>query len=341
MEEQPSSVVLSVVIPMYDESDVLPLMFARLRPALDDLGYTYEVVAVDDGSRDDTARLVETQRLYWPELRLVRLLRNSGHQGALTAGLRRSRGEFVVTIDADLQDPPETIGLMLEMALSQNLDVVYGVRSDRTTDSMAKRVTARLYYRVMRRVAGAQVPAEAGDFRLISRRVVETIDRLPEHGRVYRLLVPWFGFPSGELAYVREVRAAGKTKYPWSKMVRLGVDSVTAFSAAPLRLATWTGLLGGILCVALMIWAFSGSLADRTIPGWTSTLLIVMGLGAVQLLCLGVLGEYIARLFIAVQQRPMFMVGYDSDDLRARHQAAPTADDHVADAVVATRQGTL
>ncbi len=341
MEPRPTSLVLSVVVPMYNEADVLPLMFARLRPALDKLGYTYEVVAVDDGSSDKTAEIVQAQRLDWPGLRLVRLLRNSGHQSALTAGLRRSHGEFVVTLDADLQDPPEAIGPMLEMALSQNLDVVYGVRSDRSSDSVAKRTTAGLYYRVMRRVAGSQVPAEAGDFRLISKRVVETIDRLPEHGRVYRLLVPWFGFPSGELPYVREERAAGRTKYPWSKMVRLGLDSVTAFTAAPLRLATWTGLLGGALCVALMVWAFAASLTGGTVPGWTSTLLIVMGLGAVQLVCLGLLGEYIARLFVAAQQRPMFMVGYDSDELPVHSAAVNAHDDHAAGAVVGRSRGIL
>lgn len=315
MDQRTTPAVLSVVVPMYNEAEVLGLMFARLRPALDRIGYAYEVVAVDDGSRDDTAQIVQAERLNWPELRLVRLLRNSGHQAALTAGLRRAEGEFVVTIDADLQDPPEAIEHMLEMALTQNLDVVYGVRSDRSSDSFLKRSTAGIYYRVMRRAAGAQVPAEAGDFRLISSRVVESIDRLPEHGRVYRLLVPWFGFPSGEFAYVREVRAAGKTKYPWSKMVRLGVDSVTAFSAAPLRLATWAGLVGAFICLASIAWALVSEMRGATVPGWTSTLIIVMALGAVQLLCLGLLGEYIARLFVAAQRRPMFVVGYDSNEL--------------------------
>ena len=315
MEQPSASVVLSVVVPMYNEADVLALMFARLRPALDRLNYSYEVVAVDDGSRDETAQIVQAERLNWPQLRLVRLLRNCGHQAALTAGLRRSDGEFVVTIDADLQDPPEAIEPMLEMALSQNLDVIYGVRGDRSSDSFLKRSTAGMYYRVMRRVAGAQVPAEAGDFRLISRRVVEALDRLPEHGRVYRLLVPWFGFPSREFTYVREVRAAGKTKYPWSKMVRLGLDSITAFSAAPLRLATWSGLVGALICVSTIVWVIVSEIRGATVPGWTSTLIIVMALGAVQLLCLGLLGEYIARLFVAAQRRPTFLVGYDSNEL--------------------------
>lgn len=314
MVERPAPVVLSVVVPMYNESAVLPLLFARLRPALEQLGYTYEVVAVDDGSSDQTVERVLSERDRWPELRLIRLMRNCGHQSAITAGLRRSRGAFVVTIDADLQDPPEAIAGMLEMALFHNLDVVYGVRSDRSADSFLKRRTAGLYYRVMRRVAGAPVPDQAGDFRLMSRRLVDALDRLPEQGRVYRLLVPWFGFPSATYAYVRDSRAAGKTKYPLSKMVRLGLDSVTAFSAAPLRFATWSGVAGALVCVSTILWAVGSEIRGATVPGWTSTLIIVMALGAVQLLCLGLLGEYVARLFVASQQRPMFTVGFDSDE---------------------------
>lgn len=310
-----TSVVLSVVVPMYNEATVLPLLFARLRPALEGLGYTYEVLAVDDGSKDRTVEIVQTERLNWPELRLVRLLRNSGHQAALTAGLRRSLGQFVVTIDADLQDPPEVIPQMLQLALTRNLDVVFGVREDRSSDSFIKRTSAGLYYRVMRRAAGTHVPAEAGDFRLVSRRVVTTVDKLPEHGRVYRLLVPWFGFPSSELPYPRDARAAGRTKYPWSKMVRLGVDSVTAFSAAPLRFATWSGIAGALVCLSTILWVLLSEVRGATVPGWTSTLIIVMALGAVQLLCLGLLGEYIARLFVASQQRPTFTVGFDSNEV--------------------------
>jgi glycosyltransferase involved in cell wall biosynthesis len=303
---------LSVVVPMYDEEEVLPIFFERMRPLLDGLGISYELVVVDDGSRDDTASLLLAAAVDWPELRLVRLLRNSGHQAALSAGFRRARGRYVVTIDADLQDPPEVIAELLTAARERDVDVVYGVRSDRSSDTWAKRTTARLYYRLMCRLVGKDIPFDAGDFRLVSRRVVDAVNALPEDGRVFRLVIPWLGFPSTEVKYVRAERAAGTTKYNLTKMLRLAFDSVTAFSAAPLRLATWLGLLGGLLSVGFVIGALVIKASGQSIPGWTSTVLAVCVIGAIQLLCLGLLGEYVARLFQSSQKRPQFLVGYDS-----------------------------
>ncbi|TDD14042.1 glycosyltransferase [Kribbella turkmenica] len=303
---------LSVVVPMYDEEDVLPMFFERMRPLLDGLGISYELLVVDDGSRDTTAALLLDATKDWPRLRVVRLLRNSGHQAAQSAGFRRARGEYVVTIDADLQDPPEVIAEFLAAARERDVDVVYGVRSDRSSDSRAKRTTARMYYRLMCRLVGKQIPFDAGDFRLVSRRVVDAVNALPEDGRVFRLVIPWLGFPSAEVRYVRAERAAGTTKYSVSKMLRLAFDSVTAFSAAPLRLATWLGLLGGSMSGVFVVGALIIKLTGRSIPGWTSTVLAVSIIGAIQLLCLGLLGEYVARLFQSSQRRPQFLVGYDS-----------------------------
>lgn len=297
---------------MYDEADVLPLFLVRLRPVLDHLAVPYEVVVIDDGSRDATADLVGWARQDWPQLRLVRLLRNAGHQAAIGAGLQLSRGDYVVTIDADLQDPPEEIAAMLELARSSGVDVVYGVRVDRSADSQFKRASAGAYYRLMRRLAGPQVPSDAGDFRLVSRRVVDALLQLPEHGRVYRLLIPWLGFPATEHRYVRQARAAGRSKYPLRAMARLGWDSVTAFSAAPLRLATYAGLFGALMCGVFIVWALAMDASGDTVPGWASTILVVMAIGALQLLCLGLLGEYVGRLFAAAQGRPPYLVGYDS-----------------------------
>jgi glycosyltransferase involved in cell wall biosynthesis len=303
---------LSVVVPMYDEEEVLPIFFERMRPLLDGLGISYEVVVVDDGSRDRTAEMLSAATQDWPQLRLVRLLRNSGHQAALSAGFRRARGEYLVTIDADLQDPPEVIAELLAAARAEDVDVVYGVRSDRSSDSWAKRTTARLYYRLMGRLVGRDIPFDAGDFRLVSRRVVDAVNGLPEDGRVFRLVIPWLGFPSTQVRYVRAERAAGTTKYNLSKMLRLAFDSVTAFSAAPLRLATWLGAFGGLLSAVFAVCALVVKLAGRGVPGWTSTVLAVAVIGAIQLLCLGLLGEYVARLFQSSQRRPQFLVGYDS-----------------------------
>jgi polyisoprenyl-phosphate glycosyltransferase len=303
---------LSVVVPMYNEHAVAGLFFARLRPVLEELHLPYEVVCVDDGSTDGTGELLLAALPDWQQLRVVRLLRNAGHQAALTAGFDTARGDLVVTIDADLQDPPETIAEMVEVARGQRVDVVYGVRCDRSSDSAFKRVTSDLYYRMMRGVAGRQMPHNAGDFRLVSRRTVEAIQRLPEHGRVHRLVIPWFGFPSAEVTYVRDVRAAGSTKYPLSKMVGLAFDSLVAFSAAPLRVATWAGFLGGVISLLALVWSVYGWLTATTVPGWTSILATAGFIGAVQLVCLGLLGEYVSRIFTVVQQRPTYLIGYDS-----------------------------
>jgi dolichol-phosphate mannosyltransferase len=297
---------------MYDEEAAIPAFVERLRPVLDGLDVSYEVVAVDDGSRDATAQMLLDLGRTWPELRLIKLRRNSGHQAALNAGLQRSRGEWVVSIDADLQDPPEAIVEMLDLARDEGLDVVYGVRSDRSTDTFFKRYTAGAYYRLMRRIVGGEMPDQAGDFRLISRDVVEVLRRLPERAPVYRLLVPSLGFASGEVSYVRERRAAGETKYPLRKMVGLAWDSTANFSAAPLRIATWLGAAAFVLCLAMIVFGIVAYANGTVIPGWTSLFIAILLLSAVQLFCLGLLGEYVSRIYVTVQNRPTFHVGFDS-----------------------------
>ncbi|MFE1320325.1 glycosyltransferase family 2 protein [Kitasatospora phosalacinea] len=309
-----ATTTLSVVIPMYNEEAALPALVARLRPALDGTNVSYEVVAVDDGSADRTAELLEEIRLGWSELRIVKLRRNSGHQAALTAGLHSSVGDYVASIDADLQDPPEKIPEMLELAQRDKLDIVYGVRSDRSTDSGFKRWTAGAYYWLMRRMVGKRVPSQAGDFRLLSREAVDALKSLPDQQQVYRLLVPWLGFPSGQVTYFREERVAGETKYPLSKMIRLAIDSITNFSATPLRIATWLGVLSFFGCFAMLAGTIGIYLAGHTVPGWTSLFVAMLFIGGIQLICVGLLGEYIGRIYTAVQKRPTFFIGYDSAD---------------------------
>jgi dolichol-phosphate mannosyltransferase len=303
---------------MYNEREAVDHFVGRLRPVLDGLGVTYEVVAVDDGSRDATvARLLELRR-DWPELRVVALRRNVGHQTALQAGLRSSHGEYVVSIDADLQDPPEVIGDMLSTAREQKVDVVYGVRGDRSTDTAFKRNTAGMYYWFMRRLVGPWVSDNAGDFRLMSRAVVDVLNQLPEQRPVYRLVVPSLGFSSAEVAYTRAERVAGETKYPLSKMIRLTLDSITSFSAAPLRIATWLGLFSFLLCLALIVTSVAAWGFGAVVPGWTSLYIAVLLLGGVQLICLGLLGEYIGRIYAATQNRPQFLVAMDTQEMDTR-----------------------
>jgi dolichol-phosphate mannosyltransferase len=307
----PTSPTLSVVVPMFNEEEALPFFAQRLRPVLDGLGCSYEVVCVDDGSRDGTARVLRGINAMWPQLRLLRLRRNAGHQAALTAGLEAARGNWVVTIDADLQDPPEAIAEMLRIATTSGADVVYGRRSDRTTDTTFKRTTAGMYYRIMERVLGVDLPEHAGDFRMLSRRAVEELHALPERNRVYRLLVPYLGLTSASVEYVRDERVAGRSKYPLRRMVRLALDSFVSFTTAPLRAATYLGVIGFVACGAFSFVALVAWLRGTVLPGWTSVAIVLGFASAMQFLLLGVLGEYVARIYVELQGRPRYFVAQE------------------------------
>ena len=323
--------VLSVVVPIYNEEAVLPIFAERLRPILDALDTSYEVVAVDDGSSDATPVMLQRMLREWPELRVVRLRANAGHQAAISAGIRAAVGDYVVTIDADLQDPPETIATMLQVARDEKVDVVYGVRSDRSSDTVFKRQTANAYYRLMGRAGATDAPRSAGDFRLMSRATVDAVNALPEHHRVLRLVVPALGFPSAVVEYRRDERAAGESKYSLAHMVRLSLDSNTSFSIMPLRMATWFGLLGSVVAIGLLVFAVVAEVAGNTAPGWTSIVMAVAGFGALQLLCLGMLGEYVGRSYLMMQGRPTYFVAYDSAATTVRADDAPSAATDEAD----------
>ena len=335
-----TAVGLTVVVPMYDEQEVLPLLVERLRPVADAWGVTYEVLCVDDGSKDATPVLLQRLTREWPQVRVVRLRANAGHQAAISAGLARARGAWVVTIDADLQDPPEVIGEMLAVARGQDVDVVYGVREDRSTDTAFKRVSAGLFYRSIRALSDVDAAVGAGDFRLMSRATVDAVNALPEHNRVLRLVVPALGFPSASVGYARAARAAGDSKYPLGKRIRLSVDGVTGFSIAPLRFATWTGLLGGVAALGVLAYALVAMLLGNTLPGWTSTVVVVAAVGAVQLLALGILGEYVGRTYTALQGRPTYFVAHDSLEAaaaKAPARALPAAAEGPSDPKAQTR----
>lgn len=297
---------LSVVVPVHNEQDVLPTLYARLVTALGDLDW--ELVLVDDGSRDGTWRLVEGLHAADPRVRAVALSRNFGHAVAITAGLELARGEAVVVMDADLQDPPEVVPELVAR-WRDGADVVYGVREARDGEGWFKVTSAALFYRGLRLLTAIDVPPDVGEFRLLSRRAVEALLQLPERNRYVRGLVSWIGFRQEALPYRRAARAAGVSKYPLGRMLRLASDAVVSFSTVPLQIAVWLGLALSIGCFAYAGYAAGVKLwTGRTVPGWASEMVAILLIGGAQLVCLGIIGEYIGRIYDEVKRRPLYLV---------------------------------
>ena len=299
---------LSVVIPVFNEEETIPELDRRLRAFLAELGETWEVVFVDDGSRDASAKLLQEMAEKEPRFKVISFSRNFGHQIAITAGMDRAEGEAVVVMDADLQDPPEVVRSMLAR-WREGYDVVYAVRGRRLGETWFKRLSALIFYRVFRAMLGFDVVLDAGDFRLMSRPVILTLRSLRERHRFIRGLVGWIGFRQSSVTYTRHERFAGTTKYPLSKMLKFAFDGITSFSTLPLRMATWLGALAALLAMGLGAWAFYVKVeGSSAVPGWT-TIMILVALGSsVQLLMIGILGAYVGRIYEEVQRRPLYTV---------------------------------
>lgn len=299
---------LSVVIPVFNEEETLPELDRRLRSFLAELAVTWEVVFVDDGSRDASAKLLQDMAANEPRYKVISFGRNFGHQIAITAGMDRAEGEAVVVMDADLQDPPEVVREMLAKWREGN-DIVYAVRQRRIGETWFKRVTAALFYRMFRAMLGFEVMLDAGDFRLMSRAVILTLRSLRERHRFIRGLVGWIGFRQASVSYTRHERFAGVTKYPLRKMLSFAFDGITSFSTVPLRAATWLGALAGLAALGLGAWAFYVKVVGgTTVPGWT-TIMILVALGSsAQLVVIGILGAYVGRIYEEVQRRPLYTV---------------------------------
>lgn len=305
---------LSLVIPVYNEEETLPELDRRLRSflaAVPGIGQEWEVVFVEDGSKDRTRELLFELARTELRYRIVAFSRNFGHQVAITAGVDRAEGEAVVVMDADLQDPPELVGAMLEQ-FRAGFDVVYAVRHKRKGETWFKLATAALFYRILRAVTGVQIPIDAGDFRLMSRPVVLTLRALRERHRFVRGMVAWVGFRQTAVYYDRDPRFAGETKYPLRKMLQFAIDGITSFSVLPLRAATWLGVLAGIGAVGIGVWAVIAKLfGSGTVPGWT-TIMFAVALGSsAQLLMTGVLGEYVGRIYEEIKRRPLYIVEHE------------------------------
>lgn len=302
-------VALSIVVPCFNEQDCLAALHERLGAAARKaVAEDYEIVLVNDGSRDSSwERMLEMAKADH-HLVAVNLSRNHGHQLALTAGLDLCRGESVMIIDADLQDPPELLPEMMQVMHNEGADVVYGVRRSRSGETAFKRATAHGFYRLLSRATEVEIPVDTGDFRLMSRRALDALLSMPEQARFIRGMVAWIGFRQIPFAYDRQERFAGSTKYPLKKMMRFAFDALTGFSSAPLKLASHAGLALSIGSIVLILYIAYAWAAGHNIQGWTSLMLVVVVLGAVQMFVLALMGEYIGRLYNEAKRRPLYVV---------------------------------
>jgi dolichol-phosphate mannosyltransferase len=275
---------------------------------MEGLGESYEIIFVNDGSEDGSLPLLRDLRAGDERVKLLGLSRNFGHQLAITAGLDHSSGQAVVVLDADLQDPPEVIPQLIDQ-WRKGYDIVFAVREKRRGEGLFKRATAALFYRLLRRLTSTEIPVDAGDFRLMSRKAVDTLKSIRERSRFIRGLSGWIGFQQTSVPYVRDVRYAGTTKFPLKKMVRFAFNGLLSFSSVPLQLASYLGFAvssASFVYIAYALWL--KLFTDHTILGWTSVMVAVLFLGGVQLLCLGIVGEYIGRIYEEVKQRPLYIV---------------------------------
>ncbi|MFT7520769.1 MAG: glycosyltransferase involved in cell wall biosynthesis [Kiritimatiellia bacterium] len=299
--------MISVVIPVYNEALTIRPLYDRLQAALS--SETFELIFVDDGSTDDSRSLLLAMHAHDDRVVVLCLSRNFGHQLAITAGVDHARGDAVVVMDGDLQDPPEVIPQMLHK-WREGYDVVFGVRDVRHGETWFKRGSAWAFYRILRAVTHVDVPLDAGDFRLLSRRAADAMIRLREQNRFVRGMAKWVGFRQCGVAYERDPRHAGDSRYPVTQMLRLATDAVFSFSTLPLRLATLAGVVVAGLCLGYAVWAVYLKLtADQPVVGWASTIVAILLVGSVQLVCLGIIGEYIGRIYDEVRSRPLYLVG--------------------------------
>jgi dolichol-phosphate mannosyltransferase len=298
---------LSVVAPCFNEEAALPEFLRRVGVVLDTIGGLSEIVVVDDGSRDGTWAVMTQAAARDRRIVAVRLMRNHGHQLALTAGLSVCRGERVLIIDADLQDPPELLPDMMAM-MDQGADVVYGQRRAREGESVFKRATAAVFYRMIGRMTDVDIPIDAGDFRLVTRRVLDLLLAMPERHRFVRGMVAWIGGRQVAIAYDRKARIAGESKYPLSKMIRFAADAITAFSVVPLMASMTIGWVMAAVGFAFFVYSIVGWLLGHTLPGWTSLMAAIGLLGGMQFLMLGIIGAYLGRLYDQSKGRPLFLI---------------------------------
>ncbi|AXT35033.1 glycosyltransferase [Phaeobacter sp. LSS9] len=302
---------LSVVVPCYNEEESIPLLVDRLVQAIEPWADRAEIILVDDGSSDETWAAMEAAHKQHPVVRGIRLSANRGHQVALTAGLEAATGARILMLDADLQDPPEILPDMM-MMMDRGYDVVYGRRAERHGETLFKKATAYLFYRFLNTLSDVDIPKDTGDFRLVSRRSLDAVLKMPERARFIRGMFAWAGFHQIGLEYVREARVAGETKYPFKAMLRFATDALTGFSTKPLKMATRLAFVSLLVTVLMAIYVFGSLILFNTVAGWASVLLAISFFSAIQLLTLGILGEYVGRLYMESKQRPLYFLSQET-----------------------------
>ncbi len=309
MQPRSAKIALSVVIPCKNEEEVLHKTNNRLITVLERMRIPFELIYIDDGSSDSTPELLRELHARDARIRMVQFSRNFGHQMAITAGLEHASGDAVVIIDADLQDPPEVIAQFYQKWLD-GYDVVYGVRTDREGETAFKLWTAKAFYRFIGSLSDTEIPLDTGDFRLMDRRVVDALLEMPERDRFVRGMVSWLGFSQTAVEYRRAARAAGVTKFPLGKMLRFATDGIVSFSILPLRLATWTGFAASFVAILGIFVVLLEHLfgVPGLVKGWTSVVVMVLFIGGVQLVCIGIIGEYVGRIYGETKRRPLYVV---------------------------------
>lgn len=303
-----TAIRLSVVVPCYNEEEGLQELHQRVTAVCrETMGSDYELVLINDGSKDSTWQQMRQLSALDPNIVAINLSRNHGHQLALTAGLQMCRGERVFVLDADLQDPPELLPKMMEK-MDQGCEVVFGQRIKRDGETAFKKASAHFFYRLLDRLVDIDIPTDTGDFRLMSRRAVELLNSMPEHHRFIRGMVSWIGLRQEALPYERAARFAGETKYPLSKMIKFAIDAITGFSVRPLRMASYFGIGFGLATLGLLLYVLIHYFTGNSVDGWTSLAVIMLALGSIQLFVAGVMGEYMGRLYMEAKGRPLFII---------------------------------
>jgi polyisoprenyl-phosphate glycosyltransferase len=309
--ERPKRMFLSIVVPCFNEEEVLREFHRQMTAAARaQFGQKFELIFVDDGSADNTWKIIKQLSAEDRNVVAVRLSRNHGHQLALTAGLSTVRGDLVLVIDADLQDPPELLGPLYDMMVREEADVVYGQRRSRAGEGRFKKKSAEAFYRLLANLTRVSIPVDTGDFRLMSRRISDQVVQMPEHDRFIRGMVAWLGFKQVAFEYDRNARFAGSTKYPLTKMIGFAADALVSFSMVPLRIATYVGALLTTVLTFVGIGAAVSWILSGTVPGWTSLTLLLVMISSVQLLVLGLIGEYVGRTYIQSKHRPLFVISH-------------------------------